>query len=87
MKGNGNHEFGRRTRRALRGFDDQPLEDADRNGIEVGEAGARVLELLHPISDLARVGDRGQAGVEVRDRSGVEVWLESRAAPPAERVI
>ena len=61
------------------GFGDQPLQDSDRNGIELREAGARVLEPLHPIHDLARVGDRRQAGVEMRDRRPVEIRLESVA--------
>jgi hypothetical protein len=85
MKGNRNHESGVRARRAPGGFADQPLQDSDRNGIELREAGPRVLEPLHPSRDLARVGDCRQAGVEMRDRRRVEIRLESLATPGAQR--
>ena len=85
MEGHRNDEFGWRPRRAPRGLDDQCLQDPDGNGIDVREAGTRILEPLHPISDHARVGDRGQAGVELRDGRGVEIRLESVATPRAER--
>ena len=53
--------------------------------IEVREAGTRVLEPLHPLSDLARVRDCRQAGVEVWDWRVVEIRFESVATLRAER--
>ena len=86
MKGNRNDESRWRARRAPRRFADQPLQDSDRNGIEVREAGARVLEPLHPIRDLARIGNRGRAGVEMRYRRRVEIRLESLPTARAQRL-